>query len=235
MYTYIISTECKQYLKIGKAKDINQRLSGLQTGSPIQLKLEGWFEGDIEKQLHIEYKGYNVRNEWFRYEVLKKIEQKSGYIIKKKEDIPRWTEENSTNVVLMYQDKLGAKEYHTATIYRKVNIGDIITMQEMGYTQKRFCEEILCGHIPSIKWDHSNLEVVEILPRWCETNINGWGYYSRHEEVEYYQSPYMNIMDCIVNQRKKLVSQYERKNKKTVIKKGKVSKKLIPERSWLNR
>jgi len=209
MYTYIVTTEDKRYLKIGKSIDVNKRLSGLQTGSPEELILEGWFEGDIEDSLHKEYRDYNKKNEWFLYEILPELVKKEGYIeATKKTTYKVWTEENTTNVVLMYKDKLGATEYHTATIYKKVAIGDVVTMRELGYTQKRFCDEILDGHIPSPKWDHSTVEIVDILPRSYETDINGWGYCEEISyDTEYYESPYMRPHEGIVTQRKRLLKE----------------------------
>lgn len=76
-------------VKIGMSKDINKRLSQLQTGSPYKLKLMGWIEVDdakyLEKALHAKYKDRIVHGEWFHLgpcDVLKEIKSHftDGYI-----------------------------------------------------------------------------------------------------------------------------------------------------------
>lgn len=57
-------------IKIGFTKqNVNKRLRQLNTGSPKQLYLLGYIEGDknLEKYLHIKFDKYKVRNngEWF--------------------------------------------------------------------------------------------------------------------------------------------------------------------------
>ena len=54
-------------IKIGIAKDIKNRLLSLQTGSPYDLKLLYYFNGDInyEKELHRYWDYYRMNGEWF--------------------------------------------------------------------------------------------------------------------------------------------------------------------------
>lgn len=62
-------------IKIGVSKDPDARLKELQTGHSCNLKiLERFpFESrlkayDIEKQLHIRFRKFKLRGEWFKYE-----------------------------------------------------------------------------------------------------------------------------------------------------------------------
>jgi len=66
-YIYIIQSENKLY-KIGISTNPRKRLSTLQTGSPVPLKLLIQFEGcdDDEKQLHDLFIHRRQRGEWFR-------------------------------------------------------------------------------------------------------------------------------------------------------------------------
>lgn len=65
---YFAQTNDNQYIKIGYAKDAHKRLEGLQTGSPIGVKLLASQPGDakIEYALHQRFAFCRVRREWFR-------------------------------------------------------------------------------------------------------------------------------------------------------------------------
>ena len=56
-------------MKIGRAKNLRQRLRQLQTGNPKELKIVGWIVSDddnqTERSLHRKYKARNVGGEWF--------------------------------------------------------------------------------------------------------------------------------------------------------------------------
>lgn len=174
MYTYVITTEDKQYLKIGKTIDVNKRLSSLQTSSPVTLILEGYFIGDIESLLHKEFKNNRVKNEWFIYTIKDSLVNKPGFTKaeKKKESgvVDTWT-----NVWLMYQDNLGAKQYVSATVWKELSVGDTILMTDIeGYNQARFFKEVIKIK-PSRKLDNSKLVVMEIISKGQEVQLNSWG------------------------------------------------------------
>jgi hypothetical protein len=63
MITYLI--ECDKCVKIGRTENLAQRYRTLQTGSPYELKLIGWFEGDREFEFHNKYKDHKIKGEWF--------------------------------------------------------------------------------------------------------------------------------------------------------------------------
>lgn len=54
-------------VKIGKAKNVRYRLSGLQTGSPVELELLGVMIGrpNLERALHSRFERYRKHGEWF--------------------------------------------------------------------------------------------------------------------------------------------------------------------------
>jgi hypothetical protein len=64
---YILSDG--EFLKIGMTKNVNQRLSSLQTGNPKDIKIVNTFETDnmplCEKVLQSKFSNYSVKNEWF--------------------------------------------------------------------------------------------------------------------------------------------------------------------------
>jgi len=69
-YVYIIQNTFTHNIKIGISTDPSERLSSLQTGSDVELKLiyksgvcSNFFE--IESLCHEKFKDYNVRGEWF--------------------------------------------------------------------------------------------------------------------------------------------------------------------------
>lgn len=64
-FTYFIQNSITKEIKIGKSKNITNRLKSLQTNSPHTLELLGYIEDDIEIELHRKFKKYNVKNEWF--------------------------------------------------------------------------------------------------------------------------------------------------------------------------
>ena len=66
--TFLDSANKKHY-KIGRAKNIEQRLSGIQTGNPFKLKLDlcFWVESmsKVENMIHNQYKNKRKNGEWF--------------------------------------------------------------------------------------------------------------------------------------------------------------------------
>ena len=59
-----------QFVKIGFTKNINKRLSQLQTSSPVKLEVLHLIEGNVglEKELHQKFKHYRTSGEWFNYD-----------------------------------------------------------------------------------------------------------------------------------------------------------------------
>jgi hypothetical protein len=65
---YFIRAAESRRLKIGIARNVQERLNTLQTGSPEPLAIEASFEIDgciTEKQLHAIFKDCHIRREWF--------------------------------------------------------------------------------------------------------------------------------------------------------------------------
>ena len=70
-YVYAISSE--DNIKIGYTKNIEGRLSGLQVGNPIQLRLIGtlvcsgeYKAREIENKLHVKFQRNRLSGEWFK-------------------------------------------------------------------------------------------------------------------------------------------------------------------------
>ena len=68
---------CHSFVKIGyTARNANERLIGLQIGSPYELMLWGTIDNvdeSLEHKLHQRYSAFRVRGEWFEIEVLSQI------------------------------------------------------------------------------------------------------------------------------------------------------------------
>lgn len=58
-----------QFIKIGTSTNVETRLKGLQTGSPIKFKIQAILDGDFktESGLHEMFKHIRYNGEWFRY------------------------------------------------------------------------------------------------------------------------------------------------------------------------
>ncbi len=76
MYVYFVKTVVvyPAAVKIGKAKNIKDRLSNLQIGCPYDLELVGSIAcrddkqaSKLEKTLHGQFKDDHIRGEWFLY------------------------------------------------------------------------------------------------------------------------------------------------------------------------
>lgn len=74
MNVYFIAS--KQRLKIGHATDPKKRLSSMQTGCPVKLRLLGFAKGgpDTEKRLHDRLRPHHTHGEWFDEVVLRCVE-----------------------------------------------------------------------------------------------------------------------------------------------------------------
>ena len=62
--TYLIKNRRNGFYKIGRSKDPLKREQTLQSEEPDIVMVKTWDE-DIENKLHIEYKDYRIRGEWF--------------------------------------------------------------------------------------------------------------------------------------------------------------------------
>lgn len=69
-FIYIIGNLEQKLFKIGNSKTVYKRLEALQTGCPFNLIIIGSVlsEKRFEKELHIKYKEYRVKGEWFKFE-----------------------------------------------------------------------------------------------------------------------------------------------------------------------
>ena len=73
---YFIQSEIGGPIKIGTAKDINQRLSTLQTGCPFKLMIINTINNvwhKKESELHKQFSKYRIHGEWFSPEIKNKI------------------------------------------------------------------------------------------------------------------------------------------------------------------
>ncbi|MBI9033412.1 MAG: GIY-YIG nuclease family protein [Bacteroidales bacterium] len=89
-YIYFLNPENeKGPIKIGRARNIKQRINQLQTSLPYDLKLIGYIETsnyiELENDIHEKYKNKNLKREWFDLnldEVKCIIDKYNGEIIK---------------------------------------------------------------------------------------------------------------------------------------------------------
>ena len=71
-YVYFIFSEDERYMKIGITNRLKVRLSMIQNGCPLPLKMGGYIEAENktiaktrEAELHRKFAGVNSRGEWF--------------------------------------------------------------------------------------------------------------------------------------------------------------------------
>ncbi|WP_024693009.1 GIY-YIG nuclease family protein [Pseudomonas syringae] len=66
---YFFIEDSNEQVKIGRAKDIERRKKGLQTGNPRKLLLLGWIRTDddvrLEKEIHRHFSHLRGSGEWF--------------------------------------------------------------------------------------------------------------------------------------------------------------------------
>lgn len=67
---YVYFIQCEQFVKIGRASDVEARLRGLQKTMPFTLRLLATEEGGEprETDLHVRFAALRHRGEWFRLE-----------------------------------------------------------------------------------------------------------------------------------------------------------------------
>lgn len=63
--TYIVRNTKTGLLKIGKSRDVYERVSALQTGAGCKIDILAVIPGDSERKLHAKFKKYRVHGEWF--------------------------------------------------------------------------------------------------------------------------------------------------------------------------
>lgn len=61
---------CREFVKIGVARNVRSRLVMIRTGNPYDVKLFGQYKvedaGKMEADLHKEFARFQVRGEWFK-------------------------------------------------------------------------------------------------------------------------------------------------------------------------
>ena len=64
---YFAQTGDNRYIKIGYASQVDKRIEGLRTASPLPIKLLASLPGDvpIERQIHARFEGLRANREWF--------------------------------------------------------------------------------------------------------------------------------------------------------------------------
>lgn len=64
---YVYAVEGAGLVKIGRSVAPSFRMTMLQSGSPVKLKLRGWVTGDhrLERELHDRFSAYRRHGEWF--------------------------------------------------------------------------------------------------------------------------------------------------------------------------
>ena len=73
-HLYIIS--CGEYIKIGSATNVDERVAALQASNPYPVHLEAVYtqKGYMEKEVHEEFDKWNHRGEWFDLYILFKVQ-----------------------------------------------------------------------------------------------------------------------------------------------------------------
>jgi hypothetical protein len=71
--TYIIQGEQTRLLKVGRSKEVYQRLYDMQVGSPDKLHLLLTIAGDFEQKIHQACDPYRSHGEWFYPQALSRI------------------------------------------------------------------------------------------------------------------------------------------------------------------
>ena len=68
-YVYLLCDGDKFKIGMTCQKDINKRISELQTGNPNEIFISAYHETNypyhIEQMMHLKYKSFNIMNEWF--------------------------------------------------------------------------------------------------------------------------------------------------------------------------
>lgn len=63
--TYALEALDIGFIKIGKSRDVKNRVGSLQTAMPCELRVLFIYERDIERELHGELAAHRARGEWF--------------------------------------------------------------------------------------------------------------------------------------------------------------------------
>ncbi|BBB66539.1 hypothetical protein UNDYM_2286 [Undibacterium sp. YM2] len=154
MPIYFLKDTVRKKIKIGRSKNVQQRIRDLQTGNPSPLQLMGWMnvndEVKVERRLHQTYQDWCELGEWFNIdscEVLTELKRENGFV---------GTPKNSYEIVGYDNDAipeyLGVCEWQDFEIYECCPYcACLCGMHEQGDTGMYHC--INCGefrHIESL-------------------------------------------------------------------------------------
>ena len=89
---YLVS--CKErsgetrYIKVGKARDVKERMHGLAIGCPLKLQKALYFcvigdekAFDLERKIHSEFAKYRINGEWFQFDDKEAMERVAGEMV----------------------------------------------------------------------------------------------------------------------------------------------------------
>lgn len=69
---YVVANDANSLLKIGYADNLKNRIAGMNTGSPVGLRLvhflyfvDGMIASDVEREVHKTLASYRRKGEWF--------------------------------------------------------------------------------------------------------------------------------------------------------------------------
>lgn len=98
-WTYFVQPELGGAIKIGfTSKPPQSRLSGLQVGSPVKLRLIGLLEGNREHELHSRFGKHRLHGEWFHehHDLVQFIAGECRQLLREVErENERWREEHT--------------------------------------------------------------------------------------------------------------------------------------------
>jgi hypothetical protein len=110
-YVYFIKSNDR--VKIGKSKDVHERMIQLKTSNPYKLELIGVIEGygEKENELHEKFKKYRLHGEWFSLskEILDFVQTSTKVIFTKSNKITKIISKSNEKEVMkdikILQDK----------------------------------------------------------------------------------------------------------------------------------
>ncbi len=85
LVTYALIAD--KFIKIGVTDCIGRRFTQFTTSCPFPVEFIGYWEGDVESEMHLKFAGFHHCYEWFHIDALETIEQSDGYIKYTPEDI----------------------------------------------------------------------------------------------------------------------------------------------------
>jgi len=119
--------ESNTAVKIGISENVLKRFFALQTSNSDTLNLIGVFDyiGDgaiLERALHIEFKKYRIRGEWFNKSIISII--KNRYLLKNNDKYMKYINspssiKNTTDIVMLANGQGYAKGPYSTSMYRE--------------------------------------------------------------------------------------------------------------------